>query len=216
VSTLWIARHGETTWNLAGRYQGRLESGLSALGVRQGFALARDFFERMERGDATPARVIASPLVRCLATARFTAERLDLRVEIDERLIEIDHGTWEGHYRDALAREDPERYRTWREDPARVAFEGGETLTDVLDRWRSFAADAARFESDTLVVTHDAVVRCALVDLQQRPLDDFWRVRVENAAFATVAVEDGTLRLIDECTTEHLGGIRADVAEQAL
>ncbi|MGH7709278.1 MAG: histidine phosphatase family protein, partial [Vulcanimicrobiaceae bacterium] len=33
---IYLARHGETTWNLAGRYQGRLESALSALGVRQG------------------------------------------------------------------------------------------------------------------------------------------------------------------------------------
>lgn len=216
MPTLWIARHGETTWNLAGRYQGRLESALSALGVRQGFALAREFFERMERGEAHPARVVASPLVRCVATARFTAERLDLSVEVDERLIEIAHGTWEGRYRDALAREDAERYRTWREDPAHVAFENGETLAGVLARWRAFAADAARFEDDTLVVTHDALVRCALVDLQGRTLDDFWRVRVENAAFATVAAENGGLRLLDECTTAHLAGIRADLADQAL
>ena len=37
---LYIARHAETTWNLAGRYQGRRESALSARGIQQGFALA--------------------------------------------------------------------------------------------------------------------------------------------------------------------------------
>jgi len=37
---VYVARHGETTWNLAGRYQGRRESALTSLGMRQAFALA--------------------------------------------------------------------------------------------------------------------------------------------------------------------------------
>ena len=136
---VWLARHGETTWNLAGRYQGRLESALSGLGMQQGIALAQHFFERLSRGELVPSRVVSSPLLRCAATARFTAQTLGLGVETDERLIEIAHGTWEGRYRDELAANDPERYRAWREDPAHVAFEGGETLVEVLQRWRSFA-----------------------------------------------------------------------------
>ena len=216
MATIWLARHGETTWNMAGRYQGRMESALSALGVRQGFALARAFADRMERGESVPTRIVASPLLRCLATARFSGERLGVAVESDARLIEIAHGTWDGRYRDALAREDPERYRMWRGDPARVSFENGESLADVLARWRSFAADAARFTHDTLVVTHDAVVRCALVDLSGRTLDAFWSTRVENAAFATLGTDGDRLVLRDECDARHLAGLHADVAGQAL
>jgi hypothetical protein len=66
------------------------------------------------------------------------------------------------------------------------------------------------------VVTHDAVVRWALVDLEGRPLDDFWRTRVENGAYALLARERGALRVAAECVHEHLDGIRADVRNQAL
>ena len=216
ASTIWIARHGETTWNLAGRYQGRMESALSARGVQQGFALAAEFVRKLECRETIPTRIVSSPLLRCHATARFTASRLGLRVETDERLIEIAHGTWEGRYRDDLAANDSERYRTWREDPARARFDGGETLSDVLARWRAFARDLAARDEDTLVLTHDAVVRCALVDMHERSLDDFWAVRVENAAFARVERLDGRLVVIEDCDNAHLGSLHADLTTQAL
>lgn len=216
MATLWLARHGETTWNVAGRYQGRLESPLSELGKRQAEALAAAFVARAQRGELVPARILSSPLLRCTATAQATADRLGVAVERDERLIEIAHGTWDGRYRDALAREDSERYRTWREDPARASFENGESLDDVLARWQSFARDAARTTHDTLVMTHDAVVRCALVALSGRTLADFWEMRVENAAFATLEAHAGRLKLSDECDVRHLAGVRADPRGQAL
>jgi len=213
---IWLARHGETTWNLAGRYQGRMESALSGLGVAQGFALAEYFAERLAGGERVPTRVVSSPLLRCKATALFTAQRLGLAVEIDERLTEIAHGTWDGRYRDELARDDAARYRAWREDPAHVSFDGGESLTDVLWRWRAAAAGLASQAGDLLVVTHDAVVRCALVDLQGLTLDDFWNVPVENAAFATIANDGAELRLTTPFSADHLRALRADVASQAL
>jgi broad specificity phosphatase PhoE len=209
MARVYVARHGETTWNLAGRYQGRRESALSALGVRQGIALAAAFSKTR-----TLERIVSSPLLRCVATAKFVGDALDLEVEIDERLIEIAHGTWEGRLRDELAANDPERYRAWREDPAHVAFEGGETLARVQARWREFTAD---FDSsrETLVLTHDAVVRLALLTETGGPLDDFWKMPVENAAYAVFDVAE-TWRLAEPCVSAHLESLRADVAGQAL
>ncbi|HXF35409.1 MAG TPA: histidine phosphatase family protein [Candidatus Acidoferrales bacterium] len=207
MAKVYLARHGETTWNLAGRYQGRRESALSALGVRQAIALAGAFTP-----ERSIERVVSSPLLRCAATAKFVADALDLEVETDERLIEIAHGTWEGRLRDEIAANDPERYRAWRKDPARVAFEGGETLAGVQARWREFAErfDASR---ETLVVTHDAVVRVALLAQTGGSLDDFWKMPVENAAYA---VFDGAFRLVEPCVNAHLDSLRADVNDQAL
>jgi broad specificity phosphatase PhoE len=214
---IFLARHCETTWNLAGRYQGRLESALSGFGVRQGFALADYFARRATRGDSIPALAISSPLLRCTATARFVTDRLALPLATDERLIEIDHGRWQGRYRDELARDDPERYRIWREEPAHVAFEDGETLLDVRARWRAFAETAlAGEERDVLIVTHDAVVRCALLDVTGRRLQEFWRPKVENAGFARLERDGRKLRVVEECVVSHLTGVRASLAGQAL
>jgi probable phosphoglycerate mutase len=209
VVRVYVARHGETTWNLAGRYQGRLESELSELGVRQALALA----EAMDRAGA--GRVVSSPLLRCTETARPAAERRGVPLETDARLIEIAHGTWEGRLREELAANDPLRYRAWRHDPAHVAFENGETLAEVRARWRDFAAS---FEPETpaLVVTHDAVVRVALLDGLARELDEFWRARVENGAYAVFDVSNGAWRLVEECVADHLGALRASTEGQAL
>ena len=205
---IYLARHGETTWNLAGRYQGRLEAALSGLGVRQGFALAAYFAGRKVRGESVPVKGVSSPLLRCTATARFVTDRLGVPLESDERLTEIDHGTWSGRYRDELARDDPERYRTWREDPAHVAFEAGETLAEVLARWRSFAKTLVPEKNDVLVLTHDAVARCALLDAMDEPLQAFWRPKIENGAFAVLESDGTRLRVVEECVVEHLAGAR--------
>ena len=209
VVRVFLARHGETTWNLAGRYQGRRESALTALGMGQAFALSDAMVA------AQVARVVSSPLLRCTATAKPAAGRLNVRVERDDRLIEIAHGTWEGRLRDEIAANDPLRYRAWRDDPAHVAFEDGETVAQVLARWRDFAA-ALSPETPTLIVTHDAVVRVALVDAQGRGLDAFWNARVENGAYAVFEVTRASWTLVDECIADHLGPLRASIATQAL
>ncbi len=206
---VYLARHGETTWNLAGRYQGRRESTLTALGTAQAAALA----EAMSA--ASVGRVIASPMLRTTATAALTADRLGLPLETDDRLIEIAHGSWEGRLREEIATNDPARYRAWRSDPARAAFVGGETLVQVRERWRAFAR---AFASDVpaLVVTHDAVVRVALVDALGRELDAFWDVQVENGAYAVFEVERGYWTLLEECASGHLGAERTGPETQAL
>jgi len=208
---LYIARHAETTWNLAGRYQGRRESALSARGIQQGFALAEAFVN----ATPPPARIITSPMQRTRATAAFVAERLNLPLETDDALIEIAHGTWEGRLRDEIAANDPARYTTWRERPADVAFEDGESLRDVLARWQRFRR-SLRVDVPTLILTHDAIVRAALLDIVQRPLGDFWNVRVENAGYAIVDVTGEAWTVIEESVSAHLAEQRAAIESQAL
>jgi len=208
---LYIARHAETTWNLAGRYQGRRESALSARGVQQGFALAGG----LAAAQPPPARIVASPMQRTRATAAFVAERLNVAVETDDALIEIAHGTWEGRLRDEIAANDAEQYRTWRETPAVVAFHGGESLAEVHARWQRFRA-SFHVDAPTLIVTHDAIVRVALLDIAGRPLSEFWDVNVENAAYAVVEADGPRWTLLDESVNAHLAALRAETERQAL
>jgi probable phosphoglycerate mutase len=208
---LYIARHVETTWNLAGRYQGRRESAMSARGVQQGLAIGEAFTRVQPRVE----RIVSSPLLRTRATAQFVANRLGLTVENDDGLLEIEHGTWNGRMRDEIARNEPDLFRAWRERPAEVAFNEGETLAGVLARWRAFRA---RFEVNvpTLVVTHDAVIRVALCDVMERPLSEFWQTNVENAAYAEVDVDGPRWTIVNERVNAHLADLRASIEGQAL
>jgi probable phosphoglycerate mutase len=185
---------------------------LTALGVCQGFALA-DAFAHIE---PRIERIVASPLLRCSATARFVAERLNIALETDDRLLEIAHGTWEGRLRDEIAANDPERFRAWKEHPSpAVGFEGGESLADVRARWCDFAR-AFLPDTPALVVTHDAIVRVAILEAQGRPLDDLWDVSVENAGFAEFERSPLGWTLERENVNAHLAGLRAAIGGQAL
>ena len=207
--TLYIVRHGETDWNREGRYQGQLESHLTQTGSAQAEALAQAL------SSAPIARVTSSPLARCFDTAAPLASRLGLTVEVEPRLIEIGHGTWEGRLRDEIERNDPQRMRDWREYPDRVHFDGGESLEDVLHRWRAFARTIDG-KNDVAVVTHDVLVRLALLDATRQPLSRLWEPRVCNGAYARFAVDDGVWRVLDECVDDHLGALLVDTARQAL
>jgi len=209
MPSVFIARHGETTWNITGRYQGRLESPLSPLGIAQARAMAEPLASHPLK------RIISSPLRRCVDTAEIVARHFGLAVEKEPLLIEIAHGTWEGRYRDELAANDPERYRQWRHEPEVVKFENGESIRDVLERWRRFVSDFVA-RDDTLLVTHDAVVRVALVDRLKRPLSEFWKARVLNGGFAWFQVTTTNWKLVEECVSDHLTGLVADPSTQAL
>lgn len=159
-------------------------------------------------------RIISSPLLRCTATAQFTAERIDVKVETDPRLIEIGHGDWEGRLRDDIMREEPGAWYLWKNKPTEITFSEGDNMLKVAERWKAFTADVPRVP--TLVVSHDAVVRAAICIAQGLSLDDMWKVQMENAAYAKFdATKEGWF-LIEPCVNAHLAGLRADVAKQAL
>ena len=208
MAIVYVVRHAESEANREGRYQGRHDSPLSTLGRRQAAALA-------DALASSGACVISSPLSRCVETARPLAERLGVSLQCDNRLIEIAHGTWEGRLRDEVEREDAARMRAWRTAPHEVRFEGGESLADVDARWRSFIASRPD-DADAIVVTHDVLVRLAILAATNRPLAHLWEPRAENAAYAVFEVKDGCWQLLSECTTAHLAGLRADVSRQAL
>lgn len=205
---IYVARHGETDWNRAGRYQGRRESSLTEVGRAQAEALARALETSGIR------RIAASPLQRCVRTAQPLAALLGIAVETDERLVEIAHGDWEGRLRSDIQREDPQTWHAWKEDPERVRFRGGESVADVLGRWRGFAAELAGNE-ETVIVTHDVVVRLAILDATDRGPAQLWEPRVVNAGYARFE-RDPRWRLLEECVDAHLRGVRTDPASQAL
>jgi probable phosphoglycerate mutase len=90
VTTLLLARHGETDWNAAGRLQGHTDRPLNDRGRRQ----AKELADRLAREGADA--VYTSDLARAKETAEIVGERLGLPVVVDADLREKNWGTWEG------------------------------------------------------------------------------------------------------------------------
>lgn len=97
MTTLLLARHGETDWNRELRIQGSSDIALNELGLEQARTLAQEL-EHVEL-DA----IYASDLTRALTTAEAVAATHGLEVRIDPRLRERSFGSWEGLTRDDIA-----------------------------------------------------------------------------------------------------------------
>ena len=207
---IFVVRHGESTWNAEGRYQGRKDPPLSPLGEAQARALA----QQMRRDP--PQAIVTSPLLRARATAQAVANELGAAISIDERLTEISHGEWEGLLKSEVERRWPRLVACWRADPAAVRFPGGESLAGVRARWRSFLKDAARFPSPLLVVTHEVVARLAALDAGNQTLAHYNSLQIENAAVNEFDLDGDRLVLVRLNDGAHLGALRSDPATQAL
>jgi len=215
---LVLVRHGESTWNAEGRYQGRMDPPLSTRGRAQAQTLA----ERVarEQSAAPPENrvtlIVSSPLSRARDTAQACADAIELRLGTDERLTEISHGDWEGKLRGEVAIRWPDMLAQWRSNPHLVQFPHGEMLEEVELRLRSFLHGLRDETGTVLAVTHDVIVRIAVLLASGKEPSSFNEVHIDNAALHEFALESGKLRLLRLNDTAHLGSLRSDTTGQAL
>ena len=169
---LFIARHGQTVFNAAGRMQGATPH--TPL-TRTGFAQAEAMGEALRRrlGPSPRLELWASPTGRALQTLAVIAEHLELdwhEARTDERLAEIDVGDWAGrYYRDIVAETgaivDTEAALFSRRPP------GGEWYDDIAARLQSWL-DEESAVGERLLVMHDMssrVLRGLLTGAPSRP-----------------------------------------------
>ena len=145
---LYIMRHGQTVWNVAGRMQGALNSPLTP----QGEADAARQGEILSALDLTGFAFISSPQARAVQTAGIALARIADMVRTDDRLVEIGVGDWAGLCRDDLPMEDvPDPYMAQYE-----AAPNGEGLAAVERRVATFLAD---LKGPAVLVTHGVTSR---------------------------------------------------------
>ncbi len=170
-----LARHGETSWNVEGRHQGQgYDIPLSEVGREQARALAKRL------AGVSLSRAVASPLLRARQTAELAlGDRLSM-LRVDEALMEIAHGEWEGCLAAEIRESYPELQRAWREEPHTITLPGGESFQQVQDRaWPAFlrACEGLGPEDTALIVTHDGVNRALLCRILGLPLARVWAFR---------------------------------------
>jgi phosphoserine phosphatase len=128
MTRLILCRHGETDWNVAGRYQGQDDPPLNERGLAQARQLAE------ELRDVGLKVLYSSPLRRALHTAETVATTLRLELNVDRRLMEIHQGDWQGRLRAEIAASYPALFRRWQSEPWAVTPPGGENLIQVQSR----------------------------------------------------------------------------------
>ncbi|MBU4533314.1 MAG: alpha-ribazole phosphatase [Eubacteriales bacterium] len=199
VCSLYLVRHGETLWNNVMRYQGHCDIALNETGERQARALA----DRLA-GEQFAA-VYSSDLTRAYQTASIIAQPHGLPVNRLNSLREIHFGEWEGLSREEIRRRYPKESELWWAQPLYTRLPGGETLAEVRDRAVGSVQSIARNHTgDQVIITaHGGTIRAIVATYLGMDLNEYWRLRQDNAALSIVDVYDddrGQLRLFNDTT----------------
>ena len=193
MTTILLARHGETDWNRDGRFQGHADPALNELGRRQ----ARELGLRL-RGEQIDA-IWSSDLGRAKQTAFYVASQVSCVVRLSGELREMDVGSWSGCTREEIAARWPEEYERWRETGR--GWPDGEDFDAMQARVVEaiLGVAAAHPDDQVLVVTHGGPMRAVHAHAVGMTLPEHRQLRevVGNCEVVRIAVEDGVIAPLD-------------------
>lgn len=201
-TTLLLLRHGETEWNLSGRWQGQAaDTPLTELGRQQARIVAGRL--RSYSIDA----IYSSDLLRAYETAEIIGQALGVAPIIaDPALRESDIGGWTGLTWDEITVRFPHEVAAMFAGQE-VRRGGGESYAELQARL-AVAAEriAARHPGQTvLLVSHGAALRSLVAHVLDASLAQMHRIAIGgNTALSVVQMRNGHLRLISYNDTAHL------------
>jgi len=177
TTTLWLIRHGQTDWNIEGRYQGQADVPLNTAGLEQ----ARQLAARLqgERFDA----IFSSDLLRARQTADILASRAGMAPRFDPRLREIDQGEWEGHLMSDIIRRYSRQYHNRSRHPESARAPGGESVLEVARRVTAAVDGYARSYPGGVVavVSHGLSIATVIARARGVPLSEVYSLIPDNA-----------------------------------
>jgi len=200
-----LIRHGETEWNLSGRWQGHADSPLSPRGVSQATALG----ERMKKEDFN--FFYSSDLERAQHTARLVGGPSGWTPTLMESLRERDLGVLEGLTTDEMLVTKPEEYQSFREDGTDYQVPGGESFRQFYNRCSQALEDIANKHPGKKigVVTHGGVLGAIFRYVLQIPLEAERNFVLLNCSINRLEKTNGGWNLVSWGDIAHLDGLAA-------
>jgi glucosyl-3-phosphoglycerate phosphatase len=183
---LW--RHGQTQWNVDGRFQGQSDIPLDSVGKEQAERAARLL------AALQPAAIYSSDLIRATATAAPLARLTGLPVILDKDLRERYGGLWEGLTDVEIRARYPVEHAQWLPP-------GGESSGTVADRAGAAIeriAEALTPGALAVVVSHGAALRLGAARLLGLP-EELWGAvgPLANCAWSVLGRRRGRWRLLE-------------------
>jgi probable phosphomutase (TIGR03848 family) len=184
--TVILLRHGRSTSNTAHTLAGRSEGvDLDDKGREQ----AAGVVDRVT--DLPIKALVRSPLLRCERTLEPLAAKLGLEPLVEDRLVEVDYGSWTGRKIADLAKEP--LWAVVQQQPSAAVFPDGEGLAAVQARAVAAVREhdrrlAEEHDGDTLWVacTHGDVIKSVLADALGAHLDGFQRITADPASMSVI------------------------------
>lgn len=168
---LYVARHGQTAWNAENKICGTTDLPLNELGQAQ----AKELAEKC--GAYEIDLIIASTMLRARQTAAAVAERWNVPVITDARLVEQNYGIYEGMDRQTPGFLANKRHFAYR-------YPQGESMMDVAHRIYGLLEDIKRDHEgkNVLLVCHGGVMRLIRSYFEDMTNDEYFHYSEPNAS----------------------------------
>lgn len=198
---LYIARHGETDWNVEGRMQGSKNSNLTEQGKEEALNLGNSLKE------TKIDYIYTSPLTRAYDTALLIKGDRDISIEIHSNLKEMNFGIWEGMQSDYIEREyGDEYYKFWKEPHLYTSIDG-ESFNEVIKRVKVALDDIINQNKgeNILLVTHSIVIKAIYAIVKGYELKEFWNPPyIKNTCVTILECNEDNYKFILEADTSHI------------
>jgi broad specificity phosphatase PhoE len=154
----WLVRHGQTDWNLQGRFQGQADPSLNQTGLAEAARAAKILASR------PLGAIYSSDLLRARQTAEIIARAAGAPLRLDARLREVALGEWEGQLFSAIKVRYPAEIQEREDHPLNSRPPGGETLAELWLRVRLVVAEiAARHPGEEIALVSHGLTLAALI-----------------------------------------------------
>jgi len=157
--TIYLIRHGQTEWNLEGRYQGQKDSPLTQNGKEQARLNALKLQKDIDSFDEV--KIFASPLGRAKESAFIICDELNIdreRINFDERIKEFDYGIFEGELKSFCQTTYAKEFNEREADKWNYQIENGESYALVTKRLK-FWLDEIKDEKIVILIAHEMINR---------------------------------------------------------
>lgn len=128
----------------------------------------RHDLESALRGVPIARQVFSSPSLRCRVLAEALGARDGVGVKLDERLLELDFGTWEGRPWSDIPHGEID---AWNRNLLTATPGGGESLATLWNRVMAFWQELAPAGEPATIVTHHGPIRAIAAQFDGRPPD---------------------------------------------
>ena len=154
-----IVRHGETDWNLKGKYQGRENTEINENGKEQCKQNARWIKELLQKENIKKIKCRTSPLKRAQQSLEVIINTSGIVVEeteIVEEFAELNVGHWQGMTTLEVKEQFYQERKNRKKDKWRFKPENGESLEN---REKGVVEQLERISEPSLIVTHAGIAR---------------------------------------------------------
>ena len=197
---IYLTRHGQTEWNVAGKLQGWGNSDLTEKGIEY----AKKLSHRLK--DVDFDYIYSSPQQRALETAKLIRGNKDTEIKILKDLREIGFGSWEGMEIKRIKELYSDEFDTYLNRPHLYKPTDGEGFDEVYRRVKNVLDRILSAEADNiLIVSHGVTIKILTSIIKEIPLEELYKIPVQLGTALNICEYDGnSLRFLVEEDTSHL------------